>query len=274
MPAGYMQTRVLTVNNWPGGPARLQGVMRPRGTRDRGDLGRSATAGHAVIYGWHSALAAIKNPHRRIERILATANALKRLGEIGITNLPNPIDAREIDRLAGPGAVHQGIAVLCAPLPEVDLADLEEARLLLVLDQITDPHNVGAILRSAAAFACEGLVLTERHGPAETGVLAKAASGGLEHVALVRVKNLARAMDDIGEMGFTRLGLDSEHAEALDAIRPDGKIALVLGAEGRGMRRLTREKCDRLVRLDVPGPIKSLNVSNAAALALYAVARR
>lgn len=226
-----------------------------------------------MIYGWHSALAAIKNPNRRIERILATANALKRLGELGIANLPDPADAREIDRLAGSGAVHQGIAVLCAPLPDKDLADLENAGLLLVLDQITDPHNVGAILRSAAAFACEGIVLTERHGPAETGVLAKAASGGLEHVALVRVKNLARAMDEIGEMGFARLGLDSEHAEPLDAARPEGKIALVLGAEGKGMRRLTREKCDRLVRLDVPGPIKSLNVSNAAALALYAVTR-
>ena len=226
-----------------------------------------------MIYGWHSALAAITNPRRRLERILATANAAKRLAEHGIPNLPEPVDPREIDRLAGPGAVHQGIAVLCAPLPDLDLADLEAAWLLLVLDQITDPQNVGAILRSAAAFGCEGLVLTERHGPAETGVLAKAASGGLEYVPLVRVKNLARAMDEIGRMEFTRLGLDSEHAEPLDAIRLEGKTALVLGAEGKGMRRLTRDKCDRLVRLDVPGPIKSLNVSNAAALALYAVTR-
>ena len=169
--------------------------------------------------------------------------------------------------------MHQGIAVLCDPLPELDLADLEEARLLVVLDQVTDPHNVGAILRSAAAFGAEALILAERHGPAESGVLAKAASGALEHVALVRVKNLARAMLSLGDMGFIRLGLDSEHAEPLDRIKVGDKTAIVLGAEGKGLRRLTRDHCDRLVRLDMPGPIKSLNVSNAAALALYALSR-
>lgn len=234
---------------------------------------RAGETARTVIYGWHSALAALRNPQRRIHRILVTANALRRLSEIGVPALPGPVDAREIDRLAGPGAVHQGIAVLCDPLPEPDLDALEPARLVLVLDQVTDPHNVGAILRSAAAFGAEALVLTERHGPAETGVLAKAASGGLEHVALVRVKNLARALDELGAMGFFRYGLDSEHAEPLGTGVADGKTAVVLGAEGKGLRRLTREKCDRLVRLDLPGPIKSLNVSNAATLALYALSR-
>jgi 23S rRNA (guanosine2251-2'-O)-methyltransferase len=170
--------------------------------------------------------------------------------------------------------VHQGIAILCDPLPEPDLADLENARLVVVLDQVTDPHNVGAILRSAAAFGADALVLTERHGPAESGVMAKAASGGLEHVALMRVKNLARALGELGDMGFSRLGLDSEHSEPLDGIGPGERTAIVLGAEGKGLRRLTRETCDRLVRLDVPGPIQSLNVSNAAALALYVLTRR
>ena len=176
--------------------------------------------------------------------------------------------------MTGTGAVHQGIAVLADPLPEPDLADLSEAKLIVVLDQVTDPHNVGAVIRSAAAFGAEALVLTERHGPADSGVLAKAASGGLEHVALVRVKNLARALDELGEMAFLRLGLDSEFADPIEAVEHADKTAIVLGAEGRGLRRLTRENCDRLVRLDVPGPILSLNVSNAAALALYALTRK
>ena len=247
--------------------------MRPRATRRAPGPGKEQ-AGRAVIYGWHSALAALNNPRRNIHRLLASPNALQRLAEMGIANLPAPVQAFEIDRVAGPGAVHQGIAVVADPLPEPDLQDFADAGLLLVLDQVTDPHTVGAILRSAAAFGCAALVLAERHSPAETGVLAKAASGGLEHVALLRVKNLARALDDLAALGFWRVGLDSQHSEPLEGAELPEKIALVLGAEGKGLRRLTREKCDRLVRIDVPGPIKSLNVSNAAALALYAVSRR
>jgi 23S rRNA (guanosine2251-2'-O)-methyltransferase len=229
--------------------------------------------GTVVIYGWHSATAALRNPRRRVHRLLATPAALHGLAQLGVVNLPAAVEPREIDKLAGPGAVHQGIAVVCDPLPDPDIDELGEARLVVVLDQVTDPHNVGAILRSAAAFGAAAVILAERHGPAESGVLAKAASGGLEHVALMRVKNLARALDALGELGFFRLGLDSEHAEPIEAERGDGKRAVVLGAEGAGLRRLTREKCDRLVRLDVPGPIKSLNVSNAAALTLYALTR-
>jgi 23S rRNA (guanosine2251-2'-O)-methyltransferase len=246
--------------------------MKPHGRRRPG-APKLPGAGASIIYGWHSALAALTNPRRRVRKILATAPALQKLAGLGISNLPAPVDARDIDRAAGSGAVHQGIAVLCDPLPELDIADLEEARLVVVLDQITDPHNVGAILRSAAAFGAEALILAERHGPAESGVLAKAASGGLEHVALLRVKNLARALSELGAMGFWRLGLDSEHADPIEGAPRQGKVAIVLGAEGSGMRRLTREHCDVLVRLDVPGAIKSLNVSNAAALALYAVTR-
>jgi 23S rRNA (guanosine2251-2'-O)-methyltransferase len=229
--------------------------------------------GTVVIYGWHSAVAALRNPRRRVHRLLATPNALHGLAQLGIAGLPAPAEPREIDRATGPGAVHQGVAVLCDLLPEPDIGELDEARLVVVLDQVTDPHNVGAILRSAAAFGAAAVILAERHGPAESGVLAKAASGGLEHVALLRVKNLARALETLGELGFFRLGLDSGHAEPLEAERQDGKLAIVLGAEGAGLRRLTREKCDRLVRLDVPGPIKSLNVSNATALALYTLTR-
>jgi 23S rRNA (guanosine2251-2'-O)-methyltransferase len=218
-------------------------------------------------------LAALQNPRRHIEKLLVTRNAWQRLTELGIPDLPDPVDARDVDRATGAGAVHQGIAVIAAPLPDPELDDFTDAKLLVVLDQVTDPHNVGAIIRSAAAFGADALVLTERHGPADSGVLAKAASGGLEHVALIRVKNLARAMDQLGEMTFLRVGLDSAFADPIESVGPADQVAIVLGAEGHGLRRLTREKCDRLVRLDMPGPIASLNISNAAAVALYALRR-
>jgi 23S rRNA (guanosine2251-2'-O)-methyltransferase len=246
--------------------------MRSRGKATKARV-LSTGGGPTLIYGWHSAVAALRNPRRRIQKILATRNAAERLAALGFADVSEPVDAKVIERLAGPSAVHQGIAVLVDPLPERNIDELGGANLLVVLDQVTDPHNVGAILRSAAAFGCDALVLVERHSPTESGVLAKAASGGLEHVALIRVTNLARALDQVGRFGFERVGLDSEHAAPLSGPLPAGRIALVLGAEGKGLRRLTRERCDRLARLDVPGPIKSLNVSNAAALALFIVSQ-
>ena len=228
----------------------------------------------SIIYGWHSALAALQNPERVIHGIYATANAANRLAEAGL--VPSGLevrDNREIDRIAG-DAVHQGLAVICDPLPDRDLAGLEGAGLIVVLDQVTDPHNVGAIARSAAAFGAGALVMTARHGPEDTGVLAKAASGGLEHLPVIRVTNLARALEQIADLGFLRVGLDSRHDDTIESIDDTASLALVLGAEGKGLRRLTKEKCDRLVRLDIPGPIASLNVSNAAAIALYALTRR
>ncbi len=244
-----------------------------RGRRTR-NAARHAGDQPQTIYGWHSALAALKNPRRRIRRVLATKNALARLSAEGVADLPEPVEAREIDRAAGAGAVHQGIAIIADPLPAPDITDLGEARLIVVLDQVTDPHNVGAVLRSAAAFGADALVLAERHSPAESGVLAKTASGGLEHVALVRAKNLARALHALADLGFERIGLDSDGPERLEAFAAGDKVAIVLGAEGKGLRRLTRETCDRLVSLAMPGPITSLNVSNAAAVALYAITRR
>ena len=165
-------------------------------------------------------------------------------------------------------AVHQGVLLEARPLAPIDLSELPPNGLVIVLDQITDPHNVGAILRTAAAFAVDALVTTERHSPDFSGALAKSASGGLEHVPICSVTNLARALAEMADMGYWRIGLDSEGPAPIDAVPLSRPLAVVLGAEGKGLRRLTRERCDVLARLDLPGAIRSLNVSNAAAIAL------
>ena len=232
--------------------------------------------GLPLLYGVHSVSAALANPARKVRALYLTEGAAERLAEaLGGPGNPEPTIVRgeDIDRLLGPDVVHQGAVAEVHALPEWDLLDIPDDGVVLVLDQITDPHNVGAILRSAAAFGVSALVLTERHSPETTGVLAKTASGGLEHVPIVTVGNLAQALSSLGERGFWRIGLDSDGPVALDAAVATRPLCLVLGAEGKGLRRLTRERCDVLARLDMPGAIRSLNVSNAAAVALYAVNR-
>ena len=226
------------------------------------------------VYGFHPALAALQNPRRDIRRVLATPNAERRLMEAGATLAQSePTTPRDLDRLLGEESVHQGIAIEVAPLAPVALDDLPEARLLVVLDQVTDPHTVGAIFRSAAAFAADAVVTTGRHSPVESGVLAKAASGALDLIPHVEVPNLARALAGIGDRGFVRIGLDAGAETTLEDAAAADKIALVLGAEGKGLRQLTRQMCDVLARLPLAGSVGSLNVSNAAVLALY-LARR
>ena len=170
--------------------------------------------------------------------------------------------------------MHQGLLLEARPLEPIEIDDIPAAGSVLVLDQVTDPHNVGAIIRTAAAFGVTALVMTDRHAPNMSGTLAKAASGGLEHVPTVLVVNLARALDQLGDRGFLRVGLDSDGESALEDAPLTGSLALVLGAEGKGLRRLTRERCDLLVKLDMPGSIKSLNVSNACAVALTVIKLR
>jgi len=227
------------------------------------------------IYGLHPVLAALANPQRSVLRLLATPNALSRLTEAGakLPVAPEEVAPRDLDRLIGGDAVHQGVAIETKPLAPPGLEALANARLVVVLDQITDPHNVGAILRSAVAFAADAVVATGRHTAAETGALAKAASGALDRIAWIEVQNLARALEEIGAMGFKRVGLDSEGESEIEDAFGGQRIALVLGAEGKGLRRLTRDTCDVVARLSVPGAIASLNVSNAAALALYLASR-
>jgi 23S rRNA (guanosine2251-2'-O)-methyltransferase len=187
------------------------------------------------------------------------------------------MDRPALDAALPRGAVHQGIAVLVAPLPEPDLAAIlppEPApALVVVLDQVTDPHNVGAVMRSAVAFGAHAVIVTERHAPEETGTLGKSASGALEHIPLLRVVNLVRTLEELKHAGFWIVGLAGEAKQTLAEAKLTGRIALVLGAEGDGLRRLTREHCDLQVRLPMSGRMPSLNVSNAAAVALYELAR-
>jgi 23S rRNA (guanosine2251-2'-O)-methyltransferase len=230
----------------------------------------------SLIYGFHSVAAALKAPRRELIRLYATAAAAARLGaEIAARGLETRImTPEEISARAPREALHQGLLLEARPLAPIDIADLPANGLVLVLDQITDPHNVGAILRTAAAFAIDALVTTERHSPELAGALAKSASGGLEHVPICSVPNLARALAEMGDMGYWRIGLDSEAEIRLTDEPLSRPLALVLGAEDKGLRRLTRERCDRLARLDLPGAIKSLNVSNACAIALALVHER
>jgi 23S rRNA (guanosine2251-2'-O)-methyltransferase len=237
---------------------------------------RPARDGAVVLYGWHSVTAALANPARRFHRLLATENALRRLTE---DKLELPIEAQMvrpdvIEALVGPEAVHQGLLAEADPLPSPDVDDILPDGILLVLDQITDPHNVGAILRSAAAFGVTAVITTARHSPEATGVLAKAASGALEYVPLVTVPNLARALNALKDKNVLVVGLDSTGDAVLSALPLSDPVALVLGAEGKGLRHLTRTTCDFVARLELPGRLKSLNVSNATALALYVASAR
>jgi 23S rRNA (guanosine2251-2'-O)-methyltransferase len=236
----------------------------------------SGPDGPVILYGWHTVTLALQNPERRIRKLLLTENAARRLAEDNIQTPVTPEIVRPgtIDQRLGPDAVHQGLLAEADPLPLPDIETLETEGMVLVLDQITDPHNVGAIMRSAAAFAIKAIVTTARHSPEATGVLAKSASGALELVPLVTVQNLARALTTLNERGFMTVGLDSQGSEDLSAMTLRQPLALVLGAEGKGLRQLTRETCSAVARLDMPGEIKSLNVSNAAVLALYIGATR
>jgi 23S rRNA (guanosine2251-2'-O)-methyltransferase len=238
--------------------------------------GEAPPDGLVRLYGLHTVRAALDNPKRRITRLLVTKNALDRLGIADPDALAFPVEIvepRAIDRLLGSDAVHQGVMIEARPLKPKALSALSDTPLILVLDQVTDPHNVGAILRSAVAFGAGALVTTSRHSPAESGVLAKAASGALEHIDMIEVKNLAAALDEIHAAGFASFGLDSDAPAVLEATLSGGRLALVLGAEGKGLRQKTRETVTALARLDMPGAIRSLNVSNAAAISLYAARR-
>ncbi|WP_182087045.1 RNA methyltransferase [Aureimonas sp. ME7] len=237
--------------------------------------GRPAPPDRVRLYGLHTVQAALGNARRRHLQLYATRNALNRL-EIDEAALPCPleiVEPRFLDQELGSDAVHQGILLEVAPLEPSRLADLAESDLVLVLDQVTDPHNVGAILRSAVAFGASAVITTSRHSPQESGVLAKSASGALELIQYVQVTNLADALIELAQQGYRTIGLDSAGENELEISLDGRRLALVLGSEGKGLRQKTRETVDVLARLEVPGAIRSLNVSNAAAVSLYAARR-
>lgn len=246
--------------------------------RSRHGPAKGSNANRPRFWGRHAVMAALANPDRVVRKISGTREAL------ALLDLPPglPItysDVADLGRMVPSDAPHQGMVAEVEPLEDVWLGDIlaagaDDERPLLVLDQITDPHNVGAILRSAAAFNALAIVTQDRHSPPESGTIARAASGMLEIVPWVRVVNLARALDEIGEAGFWRIGLAGEARDTLSAAMGSSKIALVLGAEGEGMRQNTAAHCDITARLPISDQVESLNVSNAAAIALYAIATR
>jgi 23S rRNA (guanosine2251-2'-O)-methyltransferase len=231
------------------------------------------TANRPRFWGKHAVAAALDNPDRKVLRAWATREAadfMRFPKDVAVTLA----DVADLGRLVPSDAPHQGVVIEVEPLEDMWLDDLlgdaPERAVLLVLDQVTDPHNVGAILRSAAAFGAVGIVTQDRHSPPEGGVIAKAASGALERVPWARVVNLARALEQIGEAGFWRIGLAGDAEQDLKTALGPPRVALVLGAEGPGMRQNTREHCDAVAKLPISDAIESLNVSNAAAIALYA----
>ncbi len=226
-----------------------------------------------TIYGAHPVEEALKNPRRKFVKLTATLNAAERLKHLTqpLKITAEIVNPKVLDRMLEPDAVHQGMILLAKPLPQPELGDIEQSGVVVLLDQVTDPHNVGAILRTCAAFKVNALITTARHSADASGVLFKAASGAYEHVPFVKVTNLARAMEQLKDAGFRLVGLDSEAGMVLAAVDKSPPLALILGAEGKGLRELTIRNCDVVAKLDFPGAIQSLNVSNAAAIALYAL---
>jgi len=257
----------------------------PQRQRGRPDGAQGGARDSCIwLYGVHSVLAALGNPGRICRRLLMTRqvaeNLKSRLAGLESGLRAEMVDKRDIETLLPAGAVHQGVAVLAEPLVEVSLEDIcqnpSESSIVVVLDQATDPHNVGAVLRSAAAFGAAAVIMQDRHAPGtqgtHMGTLAKAASGALESVPLVRVTNITRAMEGLKKARYWCIGLDAEAGESLAGAGLSGRTALILGSEGEGLRRLVRENCDRLLRIPITG-MESLNLSNAAAIALYEASR-
>lgn len=239
--------------------------------------GQSAGHGRTYwLYGLHAVRAALGNRRRTVRSAVATANALERLAAEFEARRINPriISAMEVGNLVGSDAVHQGVALEVQMLPDLSLEDVlaqSADKPLILLDQVTDPHNVGAMLRSAAAFGAGAVISPRDHAPQETAVMAKASSGGIEIVPLVTVTNLAQCMETLKKHGYWCVGLDGEAKQTIGQAKLSRKTALVMGTEGKGLRRLTAERCDLLVKLPISPEMESLNVSNAAAIALYVI---
>ena len=250
----------------------------PDRTAHRAPRRAPAAASSDWLWGWHAVGAALANPARGApRRLVATPERARELAQrFPALPAPEPLDAAAIAHLLPAGAAHQGVALKAAPIEPYDLAELASpaAGVMVMLDQVTDPQNVGAVFRSAAAFGARGVVIQDRHAPPFTGALAKAAAGALDAVPHARVVNLARALDELERLGWRAVGLAGDAKEPLDAVLDARPTVLVLGSEGEGLRRLVSEHCDALARIPMPGGFESLNVAAAAAIALYEATRR
>ncbi len=267
------------IMNKQGEVGKKKGALRGRAGRMQGGRGSGrASAGAVRLWGRHAVEAALKNPERNHRKLWATREGVASLdGELPADFPVEWAQPLDLARLVARDAPHQGLVLECDALPDVYLDEVlhgDPARPLIVLDQVTDPHNVGAILRSAAAFNACAILTQDRHAPPESGVVAKSASGALEVVPWIRVVNLARALEEVAEAGYWRIGLTGDAESTLAEALPTGPVALVLGAEGEGMRHNVQQHCDALARLPISEAMESLNVSNASAIALYAVATR
>jgi len=263
----------------PEGDARPAKALRGRAGRMKNGRGSGRAGSGAVrLWGRHAVEAALKNPDRVHRKLWATREGVESLdGELPADFPVEWAQPADLARLVARDAPHQGLVLECEPLEDMFLADVldgDPTRPLIVLDQVTDPHNVGAIMRSAAAFGACAILTQDRHAPVESGTLAKSASGALEVLPWVRVVNLARALEEVAEAGYWRIGLDGAAESTLAEALPTGPVALVLGAEGDGMRHNITQHCDAIAKLPISEAMESLNVSNAAAISLYAAATR
>lgn len=236
------------------------------------------TNGNGIwLYGFHAVVAALKNPERKINRLLVTKETLPEL-TLSLNEKPvhEVVSRADLEQILPKNSVHQGIACLTQPLPEKFIEDIpeKESSLIVLLDQVSDPHNIGAIMRSAAAFNADAVLITEKNAPEATGALAKSASGALELLPLISVVNLARTMNDLQKRGYWCVGMDGSAPKTLKETDLPKKIVLVMGSEGYGLRRLTTENCDFMVKLPISSKVESLNVSNACAIALYDISCR
>ena len=261
----------------PKSPQKYQ--QKSKHKRGSGKPQGGAARNQDWLYGRHAVSAALENPDRQIDKLYGTNNALKDFETLIDQSdlIASPSTTTEISAILPPGAVHQGIAVKVKQLPETSLEDLPLDRPVIVLDQVTDPHNVGAILRSGAVFNASALIMTRRNSPPVTGVLAKSACGALEHVDVIYVGNLAQALKTLGKIGYWRVGFAGEADDSFEnsvSVREQRKpVAIVLGAEDKGLRRLSKENCDEVCYISTKGALSSLNVSNAAAIALHTLSQ-
>lgn len=276
-----MQKRSKNPKNFHKGKSQQKPSHKPK-SREHDKSGPRLP--RASLYGFHAVHEAWLNEARDISALYVTDQGLKSFEDIlqKAQNLglkrpaPTEIDKHQLERLLPQGAVHQGIGLVCAPLEETSAQDfvvkaMQNKSTLVMLDQVTDPHNVGAILRSACVFGLDGMIMQRKHAPLLDGVLAKTACGAVEHVPVAYETNLSRALEELKEAGFFVYGLDERGEDLSELSDMPDKIVLVMGAEGPGLRRLVKENCDGLLRLPTQGPISSLNVSNAAAVSFYAL---